>query len=87
MTECRKEMWLLRTGKSTSKKRNLCELPPTTEAFGEHVKRAHITTACNFRINNGRNAASCRPNSNWMLEPVTVSEGTNLAPDNLLFLP
>lgn len=43
MSDIRYRMWLknMGTGKK-NKTMKLCALPPTTEAFAEHVKRAHF---------------------------------------------
>ena len=42
MTEARKQMWQEKLSKSLSGPPKLCSLPPTTEAFTENVKRAHV---------------------------------------------
>ena len=42
MTECRKKMWGIKTGKTASSAPKLCSLPPTTEAFRLNVLRAHL---------------------------------------------
>ena len=43
MSEARIELWGKKTGIGAALK--LCNLPPTTEAFTENVKRAHLQAA------------------------------------------
>ena len=46
MTEARLKLWNRRAMKNTAKKAPpLCSLPPTTAAFKENVKRAHLQAA------------------------------------------
>ena len=44
MSEARIRVWTVRTGKpGTTNTPKLCFLPPTTEAFTDNMKRAHMT--------------------------------------------
>jgi len=45
MTECRGKIWRSKTGKSGASSVKLCCLPPTSEAFIEHVHRCHLQVA------------------------------------------
>lgn len=46
MTEARIKVWITKTGqKAASKVPKLCSLPPTSEAFEQNVKRAHLQCA------------------------------------------
>ena len=46
MTDARVKVWISKTGKKTlSKMPKICSLPPTSEAFRENVKRAHLQCA------------------------------------------
>ncbi len=42
MSEARLKVWALRTGTGTASTPKLSFLPPTTEAFVENVRRAHL---------------------------------------------
>jgi hypothetical protein len=45
MSDARKRSWITKVGKGSTAIPNLCSLPPTTEAFQENVKRAHLQAA------------------------------------------
>ena len=44
MSAVRQRIWASKVGKSPSIAPKLCSIPPTTEAFKENVKRAHLQT-------------------------------------------
>ena len=45
MTDCRIQIWKAKTGKRGVSSIKLCKLPPTAEAFSEHVRRCHFQVA------------------------------------------
>ena len=45
MTEARQKVWTLKVGQSIAGVPKLVTLPPTNEAFGENVARAHLQVA------------------------------------------
>lgn len=94
MSEVRIGVWRARTGRPGSTTTpKLCSLPPTTEAFVENVKRAHLQTCI------WKNALELDPpnldptNYGWIKEdstksllPTTVPANVNLAPNAILKL-
>src|SRR5688572_13532551 len=92
MSDIRYRMWLKKMGAAKKNKIvKLCALPPTTEAFGEHVKRAH------FQVCIWKSALEENPPQqlakeygwiedvvNKSLIPVTVPNGVRLAPPEIL---
>ena len=86
-------MWANKVGQSVAGAPKLASLPPTNEAFNEHVARAHLQEAV------WRNGLQPDPPAidptvvGWSLEegsktliPTTLSNDTPLAPDDLLKL-
>jgi len=45
MTEAQQNVWTLKVGRSIAGAPKLATLPPTNEAFGENVARAHLQVA------------------------------------------
>ncbi|KAJ8018705.1 hypothetical protein HOLleu_43161 [Holothuria leucospilota] len=94
MTEARINVWTARTGRpGATSTPNLASLPPTTEAFSENVKRAHLQTS----IWKGALQSSpptldatefgfIKNEETKSLMPVTVPANMQLAPDNILKL-
>ena len=94
LSEARINVWTARTGRSgATNTPNLATLPPTTEAFSENVKRAHLQT---FIWKNALELCppSLDPTSYGFIKeeetkslvPVTVPANVPLAPDNILKL-
>ncbi len=94
MSEERVSVWTAQIGKpGMTRVPKLASLPPTTEAFSENVKRAHLQTFI------WKNALQLHPQKlepsdyGWMkeesmksLRPTTVPVDTPLAPSNILKL-
>ena len=92
MSEARLGVWTAQIGKpGMTRAPKLSSLPPTTEAFSENVKRAHLQTFI------WKNALQLQPQSleatdyGWTknmtmksLKPTTVPVNTPLAPSNIL---
>jgi hypothetical protein len=92
MSEARIGVWTAQIGKpGMARVPKLTSLPPTTEAFSENVKRAHLQTFI------WKNALQLQPQKleptdyGWMkeasmksLQPTTVPVDTPLAPSNIL---
>ena len=92
MSEARISMWTAQIGKpGVTRVPKLASLPPTTEAFTENVKRAHLQTFL------WKNALQLDPQKldptdyGWMkehstksLQPTTVPSDTPLAPSKIL---
>ena len=92
MSEARVSVWTSKTGKSgVTSTPKLCSLPPTTEAFIENVKRAHLQT-CIWRNALQLNPPDLEPTSfGWVKEsgtksllPTTVLTNVQLAPNHIL---
>lgn len=90
MTEARLKVWTSKVGRSIAGAPKLATLPPTNEAFGENVARAHLQVVI-WRHALDPEPPSLQPTSyGWEKEgpnslmPTTVPEGTILAPTKLL---
>ena len=90
MTECRLQLWKLKTGKSGATSPKLCTLPPTNEAFSEKVKRCHLQVAIWKSPIDGSppaivpSAYGWEPDHQGVMIPRTVPTGTDLAPQYIL---
>ena len=93
MSEARNMSWAAKEGKGSTSTPHLNNLPPTTEAFIENVKRAHIQTCVRKhalhsapplidQLNNGL----IRDASTKSLLPRSLPEDIPLAPENILKL-
>ena len=49
MSDVRYKVWAAKFGRSASSAPKIHSLPPTSEAFGENVKRAHLQT-CIWKV-------------------------------------
>ena len=94
MSEARVSVWTSKTGKSgATVTPKLCSLPPTTEAFIENVKRAHLQT-CIWKNALQLDPPDLEPTSyGWIKEsrtksllPTTVPTNVQLAPNHILKL-
>ena len=87
MTQCRIKMWKKKTGAGTSMK--LCNLPPTSEATVENIKRAHYQGALWLNSMSGILSPSRPTDFGWeqdglALKPRTITQGTTMAPEDIL---
>ena len=86
-------MWSSKVGRSMAGVPKLASLPPTTEAFGENVARAHLQGAVWKNalepdppaLEPTENGWSCEDSSK-SLTPTTLPDDTPLAPVELLKL-
>jgi hypothetical protein len=94
MSQARISAWTARTGRSgVTRTPQLCSLPPTTEAFTENVKRAHLQV-CIWKNALELDPPNLEPTSyGWIKEestkslfPTTVPANVQLAPDDILKL-
>ena len=92
MTECRVKMWKTKTGKSGTSSLKLRSLPPTTNAFTEHVRRCHLQVAT-WKVPLMESPPELDPvQYGWeldhqgVLQPKTVIPGTLYAPASILQL-
>ena len=84
MSEVRCEIWIMKTGKKKS-------LPPTTAAFIENVKRAHLQT-CIGKATLDEDPPNINPiefgwsrdDQNKILVPVTMPSNIQPAPSEVL---
>ena len=90
MSECRKRLWAQKTAKSCGAPK-LCSLPPTTEAFMQNLKRAHLQVAQWYAAlesdpppHDPRDYGWKADDINKLLSATTVAEGDCLAPDCVL---
>ncbi|KAG0702222.1 hypothetical protein GWK47_025151 [Chionoecetes opilio] len=85
MSEARVSVWTSRTGKSgATVTPKLCSLPPTTEAFIENVKRAHLQT-CIWKNALQLDPPDLEPTSyGWIKESRTKSLLPTTVPTNRL---
>lgn len=91
MSAVRQRVWASKVGKSPSVAPKLCSLPPTTEAFTENVKRAHLQT-CIWKGALEPEAPNLDPVSfGWdkiektlSLAPIMLPKETPLAPTEVL---
>ena len=92
MTECRKQQWAQKIGKSTTAPK-LCSLPPTTEAFEQNVRRAHHQVALWHSALSGDPPALNATEHGWVVDdinrrliPRNMADGVSYAPDHILKL-
>ena len=90
MSERHKRLWAKKTAKSCGAPK-LCSLPPTTEAFMQNLKRAHLQVAQWYAAlesdppaHNPRDYGWKADDINKLLSATTVTEGVCLAPDCVL---
>jgi len=89
MTEARQKSWSSKVSRTIGGAPKLQTLPPTTEAFTENVRRAHLQVAI-WRHAGEANPPPLDPvHFGWQrdgssLKPVTLPEGVPTAPDDLL---
>ena len=85
-------VWLTKTGRKTATtSTKLKSLPPTSEAFEEHVKRAHFQTAIwKYALHpdppkwDPTKFGWCKHETSKSLVPVTVADGVEPAPPEVL---
>ena len=93
MSNVRQRIWALKVGKSPSAAPKLCMLPPTSEAFVENVKRAHLQT-CIWKTAVNADPPNIDPASfGWekndktmSFDPIMLPKHTKLAPASVLQL-
>ena len=93
MSEARKMSWAAKVGKGSTSTPHLNNIIPTTEAFIENVKRAHIQ-ACVWKhalhsaplLIDPLNHGLIRDTSTKSLLPRALPEDVPLAPENILKL-
>ncbi len=93
MTEARQKVWSNKVGGKKAGAPKLCSLPPTNEACMQNILRAHLQVAI-WRHSLEPNPPDLDPTlygwsreeNSMSLSPNTVSEGTPLAPTDLLKL-
>ena len=92
MSETRLKVWLSKTGKGASTPK-LCTLPPTTEAFRENVKRAHNQALVWLSLEaqnppelDAMEYGWVNDDQNKSLQPVTLPDEAELAPEMVLHL-
>ena len=93
MSESRKMSWEAKVGNGSTSTPQLNNLPPTTEAFIENVKRAHVQ-ACVWKhalhsvppLIDLLNHGLIRDTSTKSLQPRALPEDVPLAPENILKL-
>ena len=93
MSEARKKSWATKVGKGTTAIPKLKSLPPTTEAFLENVKRAHLQAAV-WKHALDLDPPSLDPtehgyvrdDSSKTMLPKSIHEDVSLAPQEILKL-
>ena len=93
MSSVRQKVWASRVGKAPSCAPKLCSLPPTSEAFRENVKRAHLQT-CTWTHAVDTDPPSLDPvqfgwtkdETSKTLVPVMLPKTVQLAPEDVLKL-
>ena len=91
MSEARQKSWAKKTGKGSTSIPKLCRLPPTTEAFMENVKRAHLQV-CIWKAALDSDPPPLDPSQygftrderSKSMVPTTVPDSVELAPTDVL---
>ena len=93
LTQARQELWKIKMAKCLAGPPKLCSLPPTTEAFTENAKRAHLQLAVWYHALDSepphldpKNHGWTRKEDSTSLCPSVIPQGTHLAPDELVRL-
>ena len=93
LTQARQELWKIKMAKCLAGPPKLCSLPPTTEAFTENAKRAHLQLAVWYHALDSepphldpKNHGWTRKEDSTSLCPSVIPQGTHLAPDELIRL-
>ena len=91
MTQCRIKVWYKKTPKARKKAPDLQSLPPTSEAFKENVKRAHLQAIVWYSTMEAEPPATDFTDYGWIkdelnkiLAPVGLPSGISAAPDEVL---
>ena len=93
MSDIRYKIWATKFGNGTTTAPKIQTLPPSTEAFVENVKRAHLQT-CIWKAATSfdqppidpREYGYVRDESSKTLLPTTVADGVTLAPEDIMTL-
>ena len=93
MSDVRYKVWAAKFGRSASSAPKIQSLPPTSEAFGENVKRAHLQT-CIWKAAQTFDPPTVDPtiygysrhDPSRSLLPTTVPESVSLAPAEIMDL-
>ena len=93
MSSVRQKVWSSKVGKAPSCAPKLCSIPPTSEAFGENVKRAHLQASIWRKALDSDPPESDRLKFGWnkneqlkALVPVMLPKEVPLAPQDVLKL-
>ena len=93
MTEARQQMWFSKVSRSKVSAPKLCSLPPTSEAFGQNVARAHLQVAIWHHALDPKSPVLDPTSYGWSqeegstaLSPTTVPPDTALSRTGLLKL-
>ena len=93
MSETRWRVWASKTGRTSAVPTKLCSLPPTSEAFEENVKRAHLQAIVWRSLEDSSLPELDVEKYGWVkdsklktLQPVLLPTNVELAPETVMRL-